>query len=326
MNFNWKGKTMSITLSGGIPTWFVDQFSETLYHVCQQKESKFAQAVRMESVLSAEDKSFDMMGEFSLTEKGERNPQTPTIDPTTQRRWVETTPYHNAVLYDKDDDLSMIIDPTSDFVTAFRRAVNRKKDDIIITAFEAAVTSGRRAGSTIAWDNTLEYTGINTGRVIDHDSNVGNCVASDVGMTVEKIELALEYFANNNVDEDIPLWCAISPRQATNLWGQEEYVNIDYAGDKPLTRGYIRKNWMGFNWIVSPKIVLGTDNARDTTTEIFECWAWAQDGMILGVQDAVSIKISTRDDLSYSQQVYVHMNMGAMRMDEDKVIKIECQA
>lgn len=317
---------MSITMSGGIPTWFVDQFSETLYHVCQQKDSKFGQAVRTVAILSAEDKAFDMMDEFSLTEKAERNPQTPTLDPSTQRRWVETTPYHNAVLFDQDDDLSMLLDPTSDFVTAFRRAVNRKKDDIIIAAFEATVKSGRRMGSTIAWNNTDEYTGLNTGRIIDWNSDVGNCVAADTGMTVEKVELAQEYFANNNVDDDIPIWCAISPRQWTQMKGQEEYVNIDYNDEKPLTTGRVIRNYMGINWIVSPKIVVGTNNGRDTTAEVFECWCWAQDGMILGVQDAVSVKISDRADLSHAQQVYVHMNMGCMRFDEDKVIKIEAKA
>jgi len=320
---------MSITLSGGIPTWFIDQFSESLYHVCQQKDSKFGQAVRVEPVLSAEDKSFDMMDEFTLTEKSSRNPDTPTIDPSTQRRWVSTTPYHNAVLYDQDDDLSMLLDPTSDFVTAFRRAVNRQKDDIIIAAFDAAVTSGRRAGDTITWasqDGNLEYTGLNTGRIIDHDTNVGNCSAADTGMTVEKVQLAIEYFSFNNVDEDIPIWCAISPRQATNLFGQEEYISGDYNPAKPHAQARIVRDFMGINWIVSPKIVLGTNNARDGSTEVYECWCWAEDGMILGVQDAVSVKISERADKSYAQQVYVHMNMGAMRHDEDKLIKIECQA
>jgi hypothetical protein len=319
---------MDITLSGGIPTWFVDQFSETLYHVCQQKESKFAQAVRVVPVLSAEDKAFDMMDELALSEKTGRNVDTPTIDVSTQRRWVETTPYHNAVLYDKDDDLSMIIDPTSDFVTAFRRAVNRQKDDIIIAAFEATVTSGRRAGDTITWaseDGNVKYTGQDTGRTIAHDCSSGNCSASDTGMTVEKLQLAQEYYANNDVDDDIPIWCAISPRQATNLFGQEEYISSDYNNKKPITTGRIIRNWMGMNFIVSPKIVVGSSNDVDADTNVYECWCWAQDGMILGVQDAVSVKISDRADKSHSQQVYVHMNMGAMRMDEDKVLKIECQ-
>jgi hypothetical protein len=319
---------MAITLSNGIPTWFIDQFANTLYHVCQRKESKFGQAVRVEPVLSAEDKAFDMLGSFSLAEKTGRNVQTPTIDPETQRRWVNTTPYHNAVLYDKDDDLNMIIDPTSDFVQAFRMAVNRQKDAIILAAFEATVTSGRRAGSTITWasqDGNVKYTGKDTGRTIAHDCASGNCVATDTGMTVEKIELIKEYFAHNDVDEDIPIWCAISPRQGTNLFGQEEYVSYDYARDKPLATGRILRNWMGLNWIVTSGITVGSSNDVDADTNVYECWAWAQDGIILGVQDNVSVEISTRSDLSYSQQVYVHMNMGAMRMDEDKVIKIECQ-
>jgi len=320
---------MSITLSQGIPDWFVDQFSNTLYHVCQQKESKFGQAVRVIPVLNAEDRSFDMMDEFSMTEKSGRNPDTPAIDPSTQRRWVSTTPYHNAVLYDKDDDLQMIIDPTSDFVTAFKRAVNRQKDDIILAAFEAAVASGRHPNtSTITWasqDGNVKYTGKDTGRTIAFDCSSGNCQASDVGMTTEKIELALEYFAYNDVDDDIPIWCAISPRQFTNLRGQEEYVNIDYNDQKPLATGRIVRNWLGVNWIITNKIVLGSSNDVDGGENVYECWMWAQDAIILGVADAVSVKISDRADKSHAQQVYVHMNMGAMRMDEDKVIKIECQ-
>ena len=320
---------MSITLTGGIPTWFVDQFSETLYHVCQQKESKFAQAVRVEPLLNAEDKSFDMMGGFSLVEKSERNPATPTIDPTTQRRWVSTTPYHNAVLFDQDDDLSMIIDPTSDFTTAFRRAVNRQKDDIILTAIDAAVTSGRRAGGSITWASqkgNVKYTGKNTGRTIEWDTAEGNAVAADTGMTVEKAQLVLEYFANNDCDEDTPVWCIISPRQATQLFGQEEYINADYNTSKPQAIGRIIKDWAGINWIVSTKVVKPTSNNDvDKADKVFKCWAWKQDAIILGVQDAVSIKISERADLSYAQQIYVHMNMGAFRMDEDKVVLVECK-
>jgi len=223
----------------------------------------------------------------------------------------------------------MILDPTSDFVTAFRRAVNRQKDDIIFAAFEAATTSGRSHGSSISWasqNGNVKYTGVDTGRTIAHDTSSGNAAAADTGMTVEKIQLALEYFAYNDVDEDIPRWCAISPRQATNLFGQEEYINIDYNTQKPHAVGRIIRDWMGMNWIVSNDVVVGSNNDVDGDTAVFECWCWAQDAIILGVQDAVSVKISDRADKSHAQQVYVHMNMGAMRMDEDKVVKIECQA
>ena len=82
---------------------------------------------------------------------------------------------------------------------------------------------------------------------------------------------------------------------------------------------------MGVNWIVDPLVVAGTNNDVDGDTDVFECWFWAQDGMILGIADALTIKITEESTRSYSQRVYVKMNMGAMRFDECKVIKVECQ-
>ncbi len=323
---------MAITLSGGIPTWFVDQFANTLYHVCQQKESLFEKAVRVESVLGAEDKAFDSIGKIELEEKTGRNVQTPTVDPSTQRRWVNTTPFHQAVLKDIDDDLSMALDPQSDFIQSLNFARNRKVNSIILAAIDGPVTSGRRAGSTITWAGSLGNTaydlnsdGTVAGRTIIHDCTVGNCSSTDVGLTIEKLELVKEYFAANEVDEMTPIWGAISPRQATNLFGQMEYTSSDYNNEKPLASGRIIRNYHGINFIVTNNIVKGVNNDIGGDTNVFRCPFWAQDGIILGVQDSVSISIDKRADLSLSAQIYIHMNMGAMRMDEDKVCYVECQ-
>ena len=319
---------MAITVSDGLPTNFVDQFSTEFYHVCQQKESLFGRAVRVEAILNAEDKSFDLMDKFNLVEKEARHVKTPSMEASTQRRWISTTPWHQSVPFDKDDDLSMIIDPMSDFQIGLLRAVNRMKDDIILAAMDATVTSGRRNNSSsITWasqSGNVKYTESSGGRTIPHDCSQGNCSSSDTGMTVEKAELILEYFAKNEVDESIPIFCAINPRQATNLFGQEEYVRIDFNDNKPLASGRLLKNWHGINWIISNKITIGSSNDVDGNTDVYECWAWAQDGIILGVQDALTTRISELPEQSYDQQVYVYMNMGAMRMDEDKVLKIEC--
>ena len=324
---------MSITLSQGVPEWFIDQFKNTLYHVCQQKESKFGQAVRDESVIGAEDKAFDMIDQFELTAKTGANPQTPIIDISSQRRWVTPSPFHNAVLKDKDEDLSMILDPASDYMMNFRRAVNRKKDDIIIDSFDGDVDSGRRKGSTITWASQrgdIKYTGLDSngdvdGRTIAHDTAVGNAASADTGMTVEKAELVKEYFNFNDCDEDTPIWGGISPRQATNLFGQNEYVNVDFNTQKPLATGRIIKNWHGINWIVSTKIVIGTNNDVDSDTNVFRCPFWQEDGIILGTHDAMTVELSVRNDLSHAQQIYIHTSMGAFRQDEDKVIFVECQ-
>jgi len=320
---------MGRILTAGIPEGFVDQFDNTLYHLLQQTESKFQQAVDIKPIVNAEDKAFDAIGKLALTEKTERNPQTPTTDITTERRWVNTTPFHQGVLIDKDDNLNRVVEPSSDIMMEYVSAVNRKKDDIILACIDGDVTSGRRAGSTITWagqNGNVKYTGLGTGRTIAWDCSSGNCDAADTGLTIEKIELVREYFANNDADENIPIWGAISPRQATNLFGQLEYTSGDFGTVKPLSTGRIIRGWHGINWIVSTKIVTGVNNDVDGDASVIRCPFWLQSGLILGVQDMISTEISIESTLSYSKQIYVHMNMGAMRRDEDRVCYVECVA
>jgi hypothetical protein len=322
-----------ITLSQGVPEWFVDQFKDTLYSVTQQTESLFGVGVTVEP-MSAEDKAFDMLDTLDLEEKTSSNPDTPITDPTTSRRWVTTTPYHKGILKDKDEDLQMLIDPTSSYVRGFAAAVRRQKDDIILAAFDATVQAGRRYGDrTIAWGSpqlgdtaySIDSSGNAAGRTIAFDTTEGNNSASQVGMSVEKAELIKEYFRVNEVDDSEPIYCAISPRQGTQLFGEVQYASSDYNTSKPLAVGRVIPNWHGINWIVSNKILKGSANDLSSTDDVYNCWAWVPSGMILGVADELSVEMSIRDDLSYAQQIYVHMNMGAMRFDESKVLRIECQ-
>lgn len=320
---------MSINLTDGIPTNFVDDFKNDFLDVAQQKQSLFERAVMVESLVGAEDKAFDTIDLMEMQSKEGRNPTTPRNDISTQRRWVFTDPYHNAYQFDKDDDLSHRLDPAGKTVTNLRRGRNRKVDDIIIDAFDATVQAGRRNNSTtITWaseNGNVKYTGKDTGRTIAHDTAEGNASAADTGMTAEKAQLIIEYFGFNDVDAEIPIFCMISPRQATDLFGQDQYVSADYNDSKPLVSGRYLKKWMDINWIQSTKVVKGSSNDVDGDVDVFECWAWAQEGIILGVSDSITVDIHPRYDLSMAQEVYVHMNMGAMRLNEDFIVKVECQ-
>ena len=264
-----------------------------------------------------------------MTKKTGRNPETPRNDPNSERRWVFTDPYHNAYQFDMDDDLQMKLSMDGAMVTELVYAANRQKDDIILAAFDATVNSGRRNNtSTITWagqSGNTKYTRTSGGRTIPHDCSIGNCSATNTGMTIEKVELVKEYLIKHEVPGNIPIYGLIAPEQGTDLWGQEEYVNIDYSNNKPLATLEYLKTWGGINWIVSNKVVAGSSNDVDLDTAVYKCWFWAQDAIILAIQDDVSVRYSDRADLSHAQQVYVHMNLGAMRHDEDKICVVECQ-
>jgi hypothetical protein len=318
-----------INVNNGLPTNFADQFADTFYHVCQQQESLFGRAVNVKPLLNAEDRTVDIIGKFNLVQKTARSTKTPSTVASTQRRWLTTEAWHQSVPFDKDDDLSLILKPMGDFQRGLLSAVNRKKDDIILASFDATVAAGRHPNSSsITWaseNGNTKYTDSSGGRTIPWDCSEGNCVASDTGMTTEKAQLILEYFAKNEVPDNIPIFCAINPRQATQMFGQEQFVNVDYNTDKPLASGRFIKNWMNINWISSNKIVKGSSNDVDVDSDVYRCWAWAQDGVTLGIQDSVTTKISELPEQSYDQQVYVYMNMGALRVDEDKVLCVECK-
>jgi hypothetical protein len=323
---------MSVTISQGIPTWFIDKVRDDVEHACQQKKSIIEGAVTVVPIAGVEALGFNQMAKKEMVAKEGRNPATPRNDANTDRRWCFHSPYHYAEQFDKDDNLEMQLSPAGECVPAVRWARNRKVDDIVLAAFDATVYAGRQSDTrTITWAaerGDTKYTRATTaleGRTIAHDTSTGNASASDTGMTVEKAELVREYFARMDVPADEPIFGLINPIQGTDLWGQEEYVNNDYNTDKPLAAGMILKYWMGINWLVSTKVVIGSSNDIDADTNVYKNWFWTKAGIKLGVANSFSIDIHPRYDLSMAQEIYADLNMGALRHNEDRVCCVECQ-
>ena len=52
--------------------------------------------------------------------------------------------------------------------------------------------------------------------------------------------------------------------------------------------------------------------------------SYAQDGIALGVGKDVNARIDERSDKSYATQVYYCMSIGATRMEEAKVVEVQC--
>jgi hypothetical protein len=84
---------------------------------------------------------------------------------------------------------------------------------------------------------------------------------------------------------------------------------------KALAQGEIN-SFLGFNFIVSNRLALSS------TTR--SCIAYAQDGIALAVGKDVNARIDERADKSYATQVYYCMSIGATRMEEAKVVEVQC--
>ena len=65
-------------------------------------------------------------------------------------------------------------------------------------------------------------------------------------------------------------------------------------------------------------------NLDTTYTDDRLCFAFTEDAIKLAIGKDVTAKISERADKSYSTQVYYAMDIGATRMEEEKVVQIPC--
>ena len=73
---------------------------------------------------------------------------------------------------------------------------------------------------------------------------------------------------------------------------------------------------MGFKPIPSERL-------SKVSTDRFVC-AWAKSGVALGVGAEIQTRLTERADKSYAMQPYARMSIGAVRVEEAKVVEIAC--
>lgn len=276
----------------------VQQYNSNIALVSQQKQSRLRRAVRVESI-HAEYEYFDQIGTTEAQPRGARHSDTPLMNTPHMRRRVSTLPYNWADMVDNPDKLRMLADPTSPYVQNAVMAFNRAMDAVIVEAGFGTAYTGKEGGTAVGFDTTNQ--------VIANGS---------AGLTVAKLIEARRIFWANEVDEGIPLYIAVTSKQLANLLGTTEVTSADYNSVKALVRGEVN-TFMGFEFIRYEKLPYDISNGR-------ACMAWAKDGILLALAEDITTRVSERADKNYSTQVYVEMDLGAVRMEEKKVVKIWC--
>jgi len=297
-------------LPSTIDTAFVRQYSSTLYSLSQQQKSKFGPNVRQEGC-QGESKSFDRLGEAEVQEITSRHSDTPNNEQPHTRRWVTPANYDTNSYIDQEDKLAMLIEPTNEYMQNQARALGRQTDDIIITAALGTAAAGvTPTTSSVAFkDETVSINGDGT------VTSLGTlaAVTTVADMTLAKIATMSQIFYDADVDEQIPLIWAISPKDVRAMLQITALTSADYVTVKPLETGNIVK-FCGFSFFRSTRL---TKDA--VTSTAYRTIAWAQDGIIYASAKGVESHIDQLPTKRYTTQVYSKMNGGAVRMDGDKV-------
>jgi hypothetical protein len=293
-------------MSTQITTAFVEQYKANVYHLTQQKGSKLRKAVRTETV-TGRNAYFEQLGATSARLRSSRHSDTPRVDTPHSRRRVSLSDYDWADLVDGEDQVRMLIDPTSPYAEAASMAMGRAIDDAIIAAADGTAYTGVSGGTSTAYDTAM---------TVDVQIRWAGVSADDCGLNVAKILEAAKLLGAGNVDPDEEKWMVVNARQIKSLLMDTRVSSHDYNAIKPLVSGQIAQ-FGGFNIIPTERIL--TDSNSDD-----KVLYWAKGGMLLGLGKDISTKITERPDKNYATQVFASMTVGATRMEEARVGYIEC--
>ena len=283
-------------MSSQVTTAFVQQYSANVQMLSQQRGSLLRDAVRSETMVG-KNAFFDQVGKATAVKRTTRHGDTPQIDTPHARRRMSLVDYEYADLIDDQDKVRMLIDPTSAYAQASAAAMGRAMDDELIAAATGTAFTGE-TGST--------STSLPAGQQI---------ASGSADLTLAKLIEAKKILDLADVDPSINRYIAVGPNQIEALLNNTTVTSSDFNTVKALVQGEI-DTFLGFKFIVTNRLAIASN--------IRTCFAWAEDGLALGIGKDVTARIDERADKGYATQVYYCMSIAATRMEEEKVVSIAC--
>jgi hypothetical protein len=305
-------------MSFQIPVSFVKQFSSNIYHLSQQQESRLVPAITRKETIVGEEKYFDRIGTVEVMEKVGRHSETTFQDTPYSRRRVTMRDYFWADLCDKEDKLRVIHNPESEYAKAAKAAIGRKMDDIIVAAALGVVYTGKNGATPVNLPDSQKLASID-----------GSGFSQ---MNVELLRALKEKYDENEVDESMR-HIVLGAKEIRALLNETEITSSDFNSIKALVNGEMN-TFMGFNFHRLERLPFTTAPIQfnAATGEVGaggdaipagskRCFTFAGDGLLMGIGANPTARVSERPDKHYANQIYYSMSLGAMRMEEVKVIE-----
>ena len=277
-------------MSTQITTAMVEQYKSNVLMLAQQKGSKLRATVRGEMV-TGKNAYFERIGAVDMVDATSRHDDTPQIDTPHSRRRVSLTTSRFADLIDNADKVRTLIDPTSPYAMNAAWAAGRKMDAVIVAALAGNAYAGVAGATTVALPSAQKVA------------------AASAGLTIAKLRSAREILLGADVDLDMGATCIINPAGLTDLLTATEITSSDYNTVKALVQGQV-DTFLGFKFVVSTKVTA------------LKAYCYAKNAAVLAVGSEPVVRISERADKNYSTQVFVEMDIGATRVEDEGVVEI----
>jgi len=277
-------------MSTQITVAMVEQYKSNVLMLAQQKGSKLRGTVRSEMV-TGKNAYFERIGAVDMVDATSRHDDTPQIDTPHSRRRVSLTTSRFADLIDNADKVRTLIDPTSPYAMNAAWAAGRKMDAVVVAALAGNAYAGVAGATTVALPSAQKVA------------------AASAGLTIAKLRSAREILLGADVDLDMGATCIINPAGLTDLLSATEITSSDYNTVKALVQGQV-DTFLGFKFVVSTQVTA------------LKAYCYAKNAAVLAVGSEPVVRISERADKNYSTQVFVEMDIGATRVEDEGVVEI----
>jgi len=283
---------------------YVDNFSENIHMLAQQKESKLMPTVRNDvSTGNGGQFYFDRLGLVEANEVIGRHVDTILNDPPHSRRVIIPRDFSIASMLDDADVIRIISQGAFDskYEMAQLNGLHRKQDDLIIVA---------GLGDSIAIDEDRGQT------VVPLPSSQ-KVLAGGTKLTKAKILSAKLILDNNDVGEELKRLAVVSPSGINDLLEDSEVVSSDFNTVKALVNGEI-DTWLGFKWIKTTRLPLLVPGGTVRRTMFY-----TEGAIGVALPQAINTSVDKRPDKNNGEQILSKFSQDATRIEEELFVEVQ---
>lgn len=285
-------------MSQQITEAFASAFASNFIHLAQQTQSRFERAVNVESNIVGSSKSINRLGARTAQKRLTRHGDTPINDQPHSTRYVDLFDWEDGDMIDDQDKVRLLAEPGNDYIKAMVQALNRAKDKVIADAMLGAARTSSGTQAMLASQQIA----------------VGG-----TGLTRAKLVQARKLFRANEADEveGGDLYLGYGAEALEDLLNDTTLTNSEYNTVLSLQNGtFTGGTLFGFK----PIPYEGFGKVATTRSLV----AWEKAGITLGIGANVMTKVAERPDKSFGVQYYAKMSIGAVRVEETRVVQIDC--
>lgn len=305
---------------------FVQGYKNNIHMLAQQKTPRLFNRSRQEQQASKTD-YHERIGVTDANDVTERHGDTPVNNAPHTRRAVTLKDSDWGDLIDRLDRVRLLINPDDAYVRIAVAALNRKKDDVFIAAALGVARTGEDGEINVVLPDSQKLPSTNA---------AGTGFAP---LNVKTLRKCMRKFDEAEIDDDDVRYFTFNGAQKEALLGETEITSSDFNSVRALVQGEIN-TFLGFTFIRTERLPVtatantGADFANNSVSGGGDTipagsdrlLAYTEMGMISATGMDLFVDVGPRRDKKMSTQVFVQQSVGAVRMEEERVIEVQCKA